>query len=137
MAPTVEGPPGPPYFNSGVVALDAAVVAAVGVCWRDTFTRVTASGAMAALPFFREQASLAVAVQRLGLPWAALGEDANWPVHLRPLDGGAAPALAHYHRPDVIAASPPVRAAVQALAARWAPVRAVLAARPAWAPLLA
>jgi hypothetical protein len=90
---------------------------------------------MADLPFFREQASLAVAVQRLGLPWSTFGEEANWPAHLRPLNG-AAPALVHYHRPDVIAATPLLRAAVQRLAARRAPVRRVLASRPAWAPLL-
>lgn len=136
MAPTVEGPPGPPYFNSGVVALEAAVAPALGACWRDTFARVTASGLMDGLPFFREQASLALAVARLALRWDTLGEDANWPAHMRAVEAARCPALAHYHRPAVIAASPVLREAVQRVAARWPAVRTVLAAQPSWAPLL-
>jgi len=137
MRPTRGGPAGPPYFNSGVVALDGAIVPGLGACWRDSFAQITARGVMeGGIGFFRDQVSLAVAVQRLGLAWEALDEDANWPAHLRPVEPGMPPALAHYHGPDVVAATPALRDAVQRLVRRYPAVHAVLAARPAWAPVL-
>lgn len=133
LASTVSGELGPPYFNSGLVAVAPHTAAPLAAMWLDTFDRLTASGMLDDNLFFREQLSLSVAVQRLGVPYRAFDERYNFPAHLRPLDADSPPVFAHYHQPAVIRRESRLSDVTRTLCRRHPALAARLAREPEWA----
>ena len=133
---TRSAEPGPPYFNSGFIVVEPFVGRQLRDLWLDTFKRITASGAMEDNPFFREQVSLAVAVQRAKLEFGLLGEEYNHPAHLTPVREGTLPVFAHYHRPDVIAADNVLRESVRSASRSHPQISNLASAQADWAALL-
>lgn len=134
---TRSAEPGPPYFNSGFIVVEPFVGRQLRDLWLDTFTKITASGAMDDNPFFREQVSLAVAVQRAKLDFGLLEEEYNYPAHLTPVREDRLPVFAHYHRPDVIADNDVLRESLRSLSRSHPPIYNLALAHADWAALLA
>lgn len=121
-----------PYFNAGMLATTlAGPLAAV---WADVCRAIDGMADINPRRPWLDQIGLPLAAARLGLSLRALGEDFNYPAHIKPL--GGTPALVHYHVPEVVAREPLLTARVAHLLARYPEVAAVVDAHPAWAPVL-
>ncbi|NEQ43362.1 MAG: hypothetical protein F6K00_07290 [Leptolyngbya sp. SIOISBB] len=89
----------PPYFNSGLIAVDAKLASELTGMWLDSFDKIDRSGAMDSNLYFREQVSLAVAVMRLQYQYDLLGEKYNYWVKYQPLDSNDLPYFLHHTWP--------------------------------------
>jgi hypothetical protein len=89
----------PPYFNSGFVAIDAALSADLSLTWWDCFHKIDESGAMSDNLYFREQVSLAIAVIKMGIPYELLDETYNYWVKFKPLEPERLPYFLHHTWP--------------------------------------
>lgn len=105
---------GLPYFNAGVIAVNAS--ANLGPVWRECARRVRANERLAGVNsppphkhLWLDQISLPVALHRLGLEIDCLDERYNFPTHLKPLNEEALPFFCHYHHLGVIAREPALR----------------------------
>ncbi|MGE5168492.1 MAG: class I SAM-dependent methyltransferase [Deltaproteobacteria bacterium] len=133
VATTLTGEAGPPYFNSGVVFTTQP--ARLGAAWIECARTLNPILETRGQRHWLDQVALPVAVRRCGLDYACLGDDFNFPAHLKPLPEDS-PVFCHYHWPEVIAREPRLRERVRALAARHAELRAAIAADAEGAPLL-
>lgn len=130
---TVSATFGPPYFNSGVVFVDAAL--GFGRTW------IECAQAIADLPLLREQrhwldqVALPIAVHRRGLAYAALDERFNFPAHLKPLPESL-PFLCHYHWPRIVRREPALLGLVREIAGERPRIAATLRRHGAWAALV-
>ncbi len=109
---TVSGETMPPYFNAGVIGVNAN--AGFGRLWAD---RALAIDRLPELPGRRphlDQLSLPVAVAQSGLATHPIGEEWNFPANLRVLPEPL-PMLCHYHTPQVIGREPALLDAVATL----------------------
>lgn len=96
---TTSGEEMAPYFNAGVIAVDAN--SRFGRTWSDYALVIDA---LAEIPSKRphlDQIALPVAAFQSGETIRLLDEDWNFPAHLRPLPP-IAPKLCHYHWPEVV-----------------------------------
>jgi hypothetical protein len=126
---TMLGTPIPPYFNAGLIAVDAAIPLAP--LWVECCQRIEADASVTCKRPFLDQLGLAAAVCRLGLDYHLLDMRYNWPRRL-PLAGRDLPVLLHYRDPDVFGRDPRVRTAVATLARRHPEIRRVAAKHPGW-----
>ena len=90
----------PPYFNSGLVAIDAQQAEELAETWLDCFQKLDQSGILDQNLYFREQMGLAVAVIKMGLQYKVLDERYNFWVRARPLDVEALPYFLHHTWPN-------------------------------------
>jgi len=125
---TVSGEETPPYFNSGMLVVQRPAELA------DQWERCANALWDTDLPsgVWSDQPALAVALRATGTTVATLGDELNFPVHMRPLPRDQPPALAHYHRPSVVEIEPRLRACVHDLMARHPPLARLLRSRPEW-----
>lgn len=121
-----------PYFNAGMLATTEA--AALAPLWAETCRVIDAMQDVNPRRPWLDQIALPLAAARLGLVARSLGEDWNYPAHIKPLLG--APGLVHYHQPAVIAREPALVATVGRLLRRHPALKAVLEADAAWLPVL-
>lgn len=89
----------PPYFNSGFIAMDAALAPKLTATWLDCFDKINQTGAMVDNLYFREQVCLAVAVMTLGLEYQLLDWRYNYWVKYQPLDPQNLPYFLHHTWP--------------------------------------
>lgn len=128
-----------PYFNAGVVAVDAD--RPLGETWLECARLVRDApgfrdGTLGLRKGHLDQLALPLAVAKLGLTVDCLSETYNFPGHQKPVDERAPPILFHYHWPQILRREPLAREAVLRLAARHPVLEASMAANPAWAKLL-
>jgi hypothetical protein len=130
---TVSGEFGLPYFNSGVIFVDAGI--GFGRNWIDCANAIRVTPEMREQRHWLDQVSLPIAVHRLGLAYSALDERYNFPAHLKPLPDPA-PFFCHYHWPRIVRHEPALLGVVRALAAAHPAIARVMAREPEWADLL-
>jgi SAM-dependent methyltransferase len=133
VATTLTGEAGPPYFNSGVIFTTQP--ARLGAAWIECARALNPILETRGQRHWLDQVALPIAVRRCGLDYACLGDDFNFPAHLKPLPENL-PAFCHYHWPEVIAGAPRLRERVRVLAARHVELREAIAADIEWSPLL-
>ncbi|MEB3213872.1 MAG: hypothetical protein VKL39_21165 [Leptolyngbyaceae bacterium] len=100
----------PPYFNSGFVAVRRSLAKELASVWRDCFATITACGVMNDNLYFREQVSLSLALQKMGLRYDVLDKSYNFWVKAHPLQVDDLPYFLHhtwpnppvYHQPFLI-----------------------------------
>ena len=124
----------PPYFNAGFIAVDADIDFASA--WNECCRIIDADEAIDNKRPWLDQVGLAAAIRKLDLRYECLDEKYNFPGHYRPVPRGERPIFYHYHRPDRIAAQPPLKTLVRSLAAEHDAIRAAILAHPAWKPIL-
>jgi hypothetical protein len=99
---TVDGRPSIPYFNSGVLIFSRFAAQTLVPIWirlnQQLLTRLELLGDE---ENFCDQASLSLALVAAGVDYATLGNEMNFPVHLR-VPGQSAlgrtdPVIIHYH----------------------------------------
>ncbi|MFN2507815.1 MAG: sulfotransferase [Chthoniobacterales bacterium] len=110
---TVSREFGPPYFNSGFVAVDASVK--FGEAWRECCHKVRADARVENKAVWLDQIALPVAIAKLGLAYDCLDERYNYPAHLKPLEAQRAPYFCHYHTAEVFAREPALRDLLRSL----------------------
>jgi hypothetical protein len=132
LAATVSGERGPPYFNSGVIALEKHC--GLGPAWREAAAKLRADRRVSRRARESDQPSLAMAVQLLGVPYLTLDEELNFPAHLRKLDAGRLPVFCHYHYPAVIRREPELARLVEHLVSEpdLQPMRELMRTVPEW-----
>ena len=134
MKMTVSGEESPPYFNSGVVAVNADLD--FGTEWLRCCRVIDADKRIPNKRPWLDQAALPLAIAKLGVPYDVLDETYNYPVHLRPLTAERPPIFCHYHRPDIIAREPALLSLFKELADEHAEIRERVLADPRWRRLL-
>jgi len=130
---TVSGEFGLPYFNSGVIFVDAGI--GFGRNWIDCANTIRVTPEMREQRHWLDQVSLPIAMHRLGLAYSALDERYNFPAHLKPLPDPA-PFFCHYHWPRIVHHEPVLLGVVRALAAAHPAIARVMVREPEWAELL-
>jgi hypothetical protein len=133
MACTASGDMVPPYFNSGLMIVDPSIAKALVGCWLDTFVRLTNSGIMEDNAFFREQVSLALALQRRRIAFEPLSEEYNFPAHIKPLDAANPPVFVHYHWPKIVRREKLLMDEIESLCTDHPALRPLLATQANWA----
>ena len=94
---TVSGESMLPYFNAGVVAVPSGI--GFGGAWRDACLAIDAESKVQPKRPWLDQIGLPVAAYKLGLDIGLLGEEYNFPAHLRSIDDQHPPVFCHYHDP--------------------------------------
>lgn len=130
---TVSGEFGLPYFNSGVIFVDAGLE--FGRAWIDCANTIRATPTMREQRHWLDQVSLPIAVHRRGLAYSALDERYNFPAHLKPLAADL-PFFCHYHWPRIVRREPVLLALVRELADAHPAIARVMTREPEWAELL-
>ena len=131
---TVSKEYGLPYFNSGFLVVEPG--GGLGPAWLDCCLKIRANESIPEMRMISDQAGLAVAVQKLRLPFYCLDERFNYPTHLKPLMEHYAPFFAHYHWPEVIFREPALRKNVRLSVKQFPAIARVMEAHPQWASLL-
>ena len=121
-----------PYFNAGMVATTSAVTLASA--WAQLCLAIDAMEDVVPRRPWLDQIGLPLAAGRLGLATRSLGENWNYPAHMKPLRGE--PYLVHYHQPAVVARESSLASLVGDVLSSEPLVAAVVAADPAWVPVL-
>jgi hypothetical protein len=121
-----------PYFNAGMLATTSATPLAT--VWADLCRAIDAMEDVNPRRPWLDQIGLPLAARQLGLVMRSLGEEWNYPAHIKPLLG--APYLVHYHQPAVVAREPALVRLVSDVLVRESQVAAVVGADPAWSPVL-
>jgi len=121
-----------PYFNAGMVATTSA--ATLAPVWAELCRAIDVMEDVNPRRPWLDQIGLPLAANRLGLVTRSLGEDWNYPAHMKPLLGE--PYLVHYHQPAVVAREPALVRLVGSVLASEPLVAAVVRADPAWSPVL-
>jgi len=130
---TVSGEFGLPYFNSGVIFVDAGLE--FGRAWIDCANTIRVTPEMHEQRHWLDQVSLPIAVHRLGLAYSALDERYNFPAHLQALPGES-PFFCHYHWPRIVRGEARLLGLVRELAEAHPAIARVMARDPEWAELL-
>lgn len=96
--PHAEGPPVPPYFNSGVISVPMEHVGSIASRWGANVLRLLDEYAelgqdIAKYRFFTDQFAFALTLAELRLPVTNLPLEMNFPTHIE---------LRSVHRPDVV-----------------------------------
>ncbi len=130
---TVSGEFGLPYFNSGVIFVDAGLK--FGHNWIDCANTIRVTPEMREQRHWLDQVSLPLALHRLGLSYSALDERYNFPAHLEALPGES-PFFCHYHWPRIVRREARLLALVRDLAKAHPAIARVLAREAEWAELL-
>ena len=134
VASTVYGRLVHPYFNAGLIAADPTC--GLGDAWLEACRRIDAKWGIRLKRPHLDQIALPVAVHKLGLPYACLDEDYNFPAHLKPIDPSRPPAFAHYHSPHVLRREPMLVELARELCDEHPVLAERLRADPEYAPLL-
>lgn len=121
-----------PYFNAGMVATTQAT--ALSLAWAEACRAVDAMHDVNPRRPWLDQIALPLAAARLGLTTRSLGDEWNYPAHIKPLHGE--PGLVHYHQPAVITREHALVAMTSRLLVRHPHIRAVLESDTAWSPVL-
>jgi hypothetical protein len=100
---TTSGETMAPYFNAGVVAVDAN--SGFGNIWKECAQKIDQLPDVPAKRPHLDQIALPVAGTKSGLSFNPVDERWNFPAHLKPLPA-ILPKLCHYHWPEVIAREP-------------------------------
>jgi len=105
VASTFSGEPGPPYFNSGFIALNNGIP--LSDAWVECTRIMNRIETLPRQERWDDQPSLPVAIHKLKLRYDLLDEQYNFPAHLRRLDANQPPPFfCHYHYPHVIEREP-------------------------------
>jgi len=130
---TVSGEFGLPYFNSGVICVDSGLH--FGAAWIDCARTLRNAATMRDQRHWLDQVSLPIAMGRLGLSFAALDEQFNFPAHLKPLPTRP-PIFCHYHWPRIVREEPLLHRLVCDLAREHPAIGHAIAAHAEWNALL-
>ena len=121
-----------PYFNAGMVATTRA--SALSPLWAETCRAVDVMHDVNPRRPWLDQIALPLAAARLGLATRSVGDNWNYPAHIKPLRGE--PGLVHYHQAAVVAREPALAEKVAGLLLRYPALRPVLEPDAAWSPVL-
>ena len=124
----------PPYFNTGLVAVDRD--AGLGPVWLECCEQIMGNPSIPEVGRWADQIALAVAVEKLGLPYDCLDDRHNFPLRLRPLDDEDLPWFCHYGNFRSAAREPLVASEVESLVAERPALGEALGGREEWQPLL-
>jgi hypothetical protein len=123
---------GPPYFNSGFVAADRDVP--LGDAWLACMRAIVEDETVAPSRF-EDQASLAIAIESLDVPYERLDERFNWPQFHKPLDDRHLPYFCHYSERAMLRRDPVLAATAASLLQEWPALLTVMESDERWAPL--
>lgn len=112
---TTSGEKMSPYFNAGVISVEAN--SGFGRSWSECAKKIEQMPDVPAKRPHLDQIALPVAAANSGQNFNLIGEDWNYPAHLKPLPNPL-PKLCHYHWPEIIAREPALIDAVEELKAR-------------------
>lgn len=93
----------PPYFNAGFISIKPSIAKDLFHSWAGFYKQLSDPKVLRNgfyNPFNRDQVSLALSVQELGLDVKMLPEEFNYPVRSKPLSNNV--IFAHYHDPQTI-----------------------------------
>lgn len=124
----------PPYFNTGLVAVDREC--GLGPAWLECCARIMGNPSVPEVGRWADQIALAVAVEKLGLPYDCLDDRYNFPLRLRPLEEESLPYFCHYGNVRSATREPAVVEAVRALVSERPALGEALRGRDEWAPVL-
>ena len=133
VASTVYGRLVHPYFNAGLIAVDPK--SGLGDVWLEACRRIDAKWGIRLKRPHLDQIALPVAVHKLGLAYACLDEEYNFPAHLKPIDHERPPVFAHYHSPHVLRREPLLAELARELCDEHPVLADRLRADPEYAPL--
>jgi hypothetical protein len=111
---TTSGEKMSPYFNAGVISVEAN--SGFGRSWSECAKKIEQISDVRAKRRNLDQIALPVAATKSGQNFNLIGEDWNYPAHLKPLPNSL-PNLCHYHWPEIIAREPALIEAVKELKA--------------------
>ena len=132
---SVDELPSPPFYNTGVVAIEATLAPVVGEVW-DNFSRILrARRGGSKTPDLSDQIGFAIALEKLKLIPNELETRFNHPVQLVPLDDEAPPIFARYRNASVIAREPLLLESVRSLYAEYPRLKQVGEAHEGWKQL--
>jgi hypothetical protein len=109
---TTSGEKMSPYFNAGLISVEAN--SGFGRSWSECAKKIEHMPDVPAKRPHLDQIALPVAAAKSGQNFNLIGEDWNYPAHLKPLPNPT-PKLCHYHWPEVIAREPSLLNAVKEL----------------------
>jgi len=122
-----------PYFNAGVISVDAN--SGFGRVWSECAQRIDQLPDVPVKRPHLDQIALPVAAVKSGLSFHLIGEDWNFPAHLKPLPA-ALPKLCHYHWPQVIAGEPALLDAFEELITRHPEITKLAELEEKWRPVV-
>jgi hypothetical protein len=123
----------PPYFNTGLVAVDRECD--LGPAWLECCAQIMGNPSVPEVGRWADQIALAVAVEKLGLPYDCLDDRYNFPLRLRPLEEESLPYFCHYGNFRSATREPVVVEAVRSLVAERPALAEALQGRDEWAPV--
>jgi hypothetical protein len=123
---------GLPYFNSGFVAADRDL--SFGDAWLASMRAIVEDDNVAPSRF-EDQASLAIAIESLDVPYECLDDRFNWPQFHKPLDDRRLPFFCHYSERAMLRHDPVLAEAVGSLLKEWPALLTVMERDERWAPL--
>ena len=126
---TTSGEAMTPYFNAGVVAVDAN--SGFSRLWSECAARIDQLPDIPSKRPHLDQIALPVAAAQSGEKINFLGEEWNFPAHLRPLPSRL-PKLCHYHWPEVVEREPALLDAAVELTAGTPDLTAILESDEKW-----
>jgi hypothetical protein len=126
---TTSGETMAPYFNAGVVAVDAN--SGFGNIWTECAQKIDQLPNVPAKRPHLDQIALPVAATKSGLPFNLVDEGWNFPAHLKPLPA-ALPHLCHYHWPEVISREPALLDSFEELRAQVPKITKLAEHEPKW-----
>jgi hypothetical protein len=119
------------YFNAGVIAVNAN--SGFGSIWSECAKRIDQLPDVPTKRPHLDQIALPVAAVKSGLSFHLIGEDWNFPAHLKPLPA-ALPKLCHYHWPEVVAREPALLDAFEELITRHPEITKLAELEEKWRP---
>jgi hypothetical protein len=134
---TTSGDPSPPFYNTGMVVVEASLGPALSAAWLACSEQIRGATSLPHHRDWSDQLGFAVALARLGITPTALDPQLNLPLHHRPLATAPRPRLVHYHWTSVLREEPRLRAEARALAAALPAFDAAARAADGWADVLA
>lgn len=129
VSATTIGEAMPPYFNAGVIAVNAN--SGFGRRWSDCAVVIDALPEVPSKRPHLDQIALPVAAAQSGEKTRLLDEEWNFPAHLRPLPL-ITPRLCHYHWPEVVEREPTLLDAVEDLNAGTLDLAVILRSDEKW-----
>jgi hypothetical protein len=126
---TISGDKMPPYFNAGVIAVGAN--SGFGLLWSQCAKLIDSLPELSGKRPHLDQIALPIAASKSGEKINLLGEEWNFPAHLRPLPP-ILPKLCHYHWPEVMSREPALLDSLEDLVATTPRLAGILEQNEKW-----
>ena len=121
----------PPYFNSGFFGINKSLAKELCKVWIEVFETITNNNIIKN-EIRRNQASLAVAIQKMGITYEMLDNSYNFPARRKTINKKNIPIFAHYHDVETVFRTPVLKNLVVSFINQYEQVGKLIEKNPQW-----